>query len=240
MKVLSIGNSFSNNAQHYLHRLAKHNGVNMRTVNLFIGGCSLETHYWNMLDDRADYSYVFNGEYTGLKVSIRQALRSDSWDVITLQQASPYSPKIATYSPYIEELAAYVRKYCPHAKIILHETWAYAEGSERLINGMHFEKAEDMLSAIRESYKKAAELISADGIIPCGEAMLAAEKAGLCMHQDTAHASNGVGCYLLGLTWLKYLTGADITGDTFNGFDVPVTDEERAIVIRAVNEAAIP
>ncbi len=240
MKVLSIGNSFSNNAQRYLHRLAKHNGVNMRTVNLFIGGCSLETHYWNMLDDRADYSYFFNGECTGLKVSIRQALRSDSWDVITLQQASPYSPKIATYSPYIEELAAYVRKYCPHAKIILHETWAYAEGSERLINGMHFEKAEDMLSAIRESYKKAAELISADGIIPCGEAMLAAEKAGLCMHQDTAHASNGVGCYLLGLTWLKYLTGADITGDTFNGFDVPVTDEERAIVIRAVNEAAIP
>lgn len=239
MKVLSIGNSFSGNAQRYLHRLAQHHGVNMRTVNLFIGGCSLQTHYWNMLDDRDDYSYVFNGEGTGLKVSIRQALRSDSWDVITLQQASPYSPNFATYTPYIEELAAYVRKYSPHAKIILHETWAYAEGSERLINGMHFEKAEDMLGAIRESYKKAAELISADGIIPCGEAMLAAEKAGLCMHQDTAHASNGVGCYLLGLTWLKYLTGTDISGDTFNGFDAPVTEEERAIVIRAVNAATI-
>ena len=142
MKVLSIGNSFSGNAQRYLHRLAQHNGVNMRTVNLFIGGCSLQTHYWNMLDDRDDYSYVFNGEGTGLKVSIRQALRSDSWDVITLQQASPYSPNFATYTPYIEELAAYVRKYSPHAKIILHETWAYAEGSDRLINGMHFEKAE--------------------------------------------------------------------------------------------------
>lgn len=239
MKVLSIGNSFSGNAQRYLHRLAQHHGVNMRTVNLFIGGCSLQTHYWNMLDDRDDYSYVFNGEGTGLKVSIRQALRSDSWDVITLQQASPYSPNFATYTPYIEELAAYVRKYSPHAKIILHETWAYAEGSERLINGMHFEKAEDMLGAIRESYKKAAELISADGIIPCGEAMLAAEKAGLCMHEDTAHASNGVGCYLLGLTWLKYLTGTDISGDTFCGFSVPVTEEERAIAIRAVNEARI-
>ena len=67
MKVLSIGNSFSGNAQRYLHRLAKHNGVNMRTVNLFIGGCSLETHYWNMLDDRDDYIFftflniIFNG-----------------------------------------------------------------------------------------------------------------------------------------------------------------------------------
>ena len=237
MKVLSIGNSFSGNAHRYLHNLAKHNGVNLRTVNLFIGGCSLQTHYLNMLDDRDDYAYVFNGEWTGLKVSIRQALRSDSWDYITLQQASPYSPKPGTYTPYIEELAAYVRKYCPHSKILIHQTWAYAEGSERLINGMHFEKAEDMLSAIRDSYQKAAELISANGIIPCGEAMLAAEKAGICVHQDTAHASNGVGCYLLGLTWLKYLTGIDISGDTFNSFEVPVTDEERAIAIRAVNEA---
>ena len=237
MKVLSIGNSFSGNAHRYLHNLAKHNGVNLRTVNLFIGGCSLQTHYLNMLDDRDDYAYVFNGEWTGLKVSIRQALRSDSWDYITLQQASQYSPKPGTYTPYIEELAAYVRKYCPHSKILIHQTWAYAEGSERLINGMHFEKAEDMLSAIRDSYQKAAELISANGIIPCGEAMLAAEKAGICVHQDTAHASNGVGCYLLGLTWLKYLTGIDISGDTFNSFEVPVTDEERAIAIRAVNEA---
>ena len=237
MKVLSIGNSFSGNAHRYLHNLAKHNGVNLRTVNLFIGGCSLQTHYLNMLDDRDDYAYVFNGEWTGLKVSIRQALRSDSWDYITLQQASVYSPKPGTYTPYIEELAAYVRKYCPHSKILIHQTWAYAEGSERLINGMHFEKAEDMLSAIRDSYQKAAELISANGIIPCGEAMLAAEKAGICVHQDTAHASNGVGCYLLGLTWLKYLTGIDISGDTFNSFEVPVTDEERAIAIRAVNEA---
>ena len=237
MKVLSIGNSFSGNAHRYLHNLAKHNGVNLRTVNLFIGGCSLQTHYLNMLDDRDDYAYVFNGEWTGLKVSIRQALRSDSWDYITLQQASVYSPKFGTYTPYIEELAAYVRKYCPHSKILIHQTWAYAEGSERLINGMHFEKAEDMLSAIRDSYQKAAELISANGIIPCGEAMLAAEKAGICVHQDTAHASNGVGCYLLGLTWLKYLTGIDISGDTFNSFEVPVTDEDRAIAIRAVNEA---
>lgn len=236
MRVLSIGNSFSGNAQRYLHRLAKHNGVDMCTVNLFIGGCSLRTHYLNMLDDRYDYAYFFNGENTGLKVSIRQVLRSDSWNVITLQQASPNSPHSASYSPYIEELAAYVRKYCPHSKIVLHETWAYAEGSDRLINGMHFEKAEDMLKGIRESYKKAAELISADGIIPCGEAMLAAEKAGLCVHQDTAHASDGIGSYLLGLAWLKYLTGKDISNDTFSGFAAPVSEEERAIIIRAVNE----
>ena len=116
----------------------------------------------------------------------------------------------------------------------------YAAKKENLKNYVPYtwdESAEDMLNAVRDSYQRAAELISADGIIPCGEAMLAAEKAGICVHQDTAHASDGVGCYLLGLTWLKYLTGKDISGDTFNEFDAPVTDEERAIAIRAVNEA---
>ena len=39
MKVLAIGNSFSNDAMRYLHGIAKADGVDMKTVNLFIGGC---------------------------------------------------------------------------------------------------------------------------------------------------------------------------------------------------------
>ena len=41
MKVLAIGNSFSNDAMRYLHGIAKADGVDMKTVNLFIGGCPL-------------------------------------------------------------------------------------------------------------------------------------------------------------------------------------------------------
>lgn len=99
MKVLSIGNSFSQDAQRYLHRLAKHEGVELKTVNLYIGGCSLQRHYINMLDDNAAYDFEFNGEQTGIKVSIRQALASDDWEFITLQQASHFSGKYETYLP---------------------------------------------------------------------------------------------------------------------------------------------
>ena len=102
MKILSIGNSFSQDAQRYLHRLAKQDGTKMKTVNLYIGGCSLQKHYLNMLDDNVAYDFEFNGEGTGLKVSIRQALVSDDWDVITLQQASHLSGRYETYLPYIE------------------------------------------------------------------------------------------------------------------------------------------
>ena len=54
MKVLAIGNSFSNDAMRYLHGIAKADGVDMKTVNLFIGGCPLSRHYANIHNDAAD------------------------------------------------------------------------------------------------------------------------------------------------------------------------------------------
>ena len=68
--------------------------------------------------------------------------------------------------------------------------------------------------------------------------MMKATKAGLAKaHRDTFHASRGAGRYLLSLCFYKALTGKDISADTFDGFDETVSDEERRIVIAAVNEA---
>lgn len=237
MNILSIGNSFSQDAQRYLHRLAKHDGEELKTVNLFISGCPLQKHYLQMLDDNAAYDFEFNGEKTGIKVSIRQALVSDEWDFITLQQASPLSGKYQSYSPYIEALADYVRKYCPHAKLLIHQTWAYEDDSEKL-KGVGYATSREMLLDICDSYEKAAGSIKADAIIPCGEAMMRALELGLeKVHRDTYHASLGAGRYLLALCWYKVLTGKDVSGNTFSDFDVPVTEREREIVIKAVNEA---
>ena len=235
MKVLSIGNSFSQDAQRYLHRIAKKDGVELRVVNLMIGGCSLRTHYLNMLQDSVSYGLGFNGEDTGFRVSMSQALASDDWDVVTLQQASPLSPDGESYFPYIERLAEYVRKYCPKAKIYVHQTWAYEDGSARL-EKMGYESMDAMFSAIEASYDKAAGRIKADGIIPSGKAMLNAKKLGMeKVHRDTFHAAFGVGRYLIGLTWYKALLGKDITNNDFDEFDVPVSEEEREIAIKAVN-----
>ena len=41
MKVLAIGNSFSQDATRYLHQIAKANQFDLKVVNLYIGGCSL-------------------------------------------------------------------------------------------------------------------------------------------------------------------------------------------------------
>ena len=237
MKILAIGNSFSQDATRYLYGISKDMPVKMKVVNLYIGGCSLRTHYINMLEDRKNYMMEFNGQVTGFMVSIKEALISDDWDVVTLQQVSGNSVNYATYQPYLNELAAYVRKYSPRSKLYMHQTWAYEEGSQRLCVEKGYATEEDMLSDVVKAYDKAAVDIGAYGIIPSGRVMYVLHKKIPAVHRDTFHASYGAGRFALALNWYRTLTGCDISNVTFNSFDVPVTDEEYKAAIEAVNEA---
>ncbi|MBQ9730055.1 MAG: DUF4886 domain-containing protein [Clostridia bacterium] len=237
MKVLSIGNSFSQDAQRYLHQLAEQEGVDLLAVNLYIGACSLDIHDKNLKFGDPAYSLEINGESTGKFISIPNALCLDEWDVITLQQASHYSANFETYTPYLEEIAAHIKKVCPSAKLFIHETWGYENGSEKLQNA-GFSSYKEMQIAVLKAYEKAVKVIDADGVIPSGRVMLCASEMGIKkIHRDTFHAALGVGRYVLALTWYKALTGKDITNNRFDNFDEPISESEREIAIHAVKSA---
>ena len=236
MKILSIGNSFSQDSHRYLHAIAKHNNVDIYCVNLDIGGCSLETHYKNIREDNANYDLEINGQPAERRTSIKEALLSDNWDFVTLQQVSSLSGYYSTYNPYLAELFAYVKQLAPSAKILIHQTWAYEDKCDLLYNTAHFNSADEMHSAVQNAYDQCLSALPFDGCIPSGKVMMKSVKLGIGkIHRDTFHASYGAGRYLLGLTWYKTLTGNDITNDTFNDFDEPVSDTQRKIVIEAVN-----
>ena len=231
MRILAIGNSFSQDAARYLRGAAVRAGLNIEVANLMIGGCPLERHYRNMLSGEKAYMLEYNGCYTGFNVSLNEALLSSHWDVITIQQVSHFAPKYHTYTPYIAELAAYIRRCAPNAKLIIHQTWAYEEGSARLTEELKYEKSADMLKDIVESYNKAANVINADGIIRSGEMMYKLSKSGIDkVHRDTFHASYGLGRYAIGLLWYALLTGNDITDNEFNDFDEEITKEHICII----------
>ncbi len=237
MKVLAIGNSFSQDAMRYLHRLAKANGEAVKTVNLYIAGCSLERHYFNILENAKDYSFEFNGEATGIKVTVKEALMSDSWDYITVQQQSSAATDYKTYQPYLNTLVEYIKKYRPHSKILVHQTWAYEDGSELLAAIGRYDTASEMLADIKKSYKKAISDINADGIIPSGEVLAKLTENGIGkVHRDKYHATLGVGRYALALTWFAYLTGKAPKTAVFDEFDEEVSKEEIEIVKRSVSE----
>ncbi len=235
LKILSIGNSFSQDAHRYLSGVFKAAGVPVKNADLVIGGCSLERHFRNLRGNRANYEFEFAGLATGLYESLETVLLSDSWDVITLQQVSQLAPHFETYQPYLDELAKYVRYLCPKAELCMHQTWAYAADSRRLPNDAGFQTPEAMFASIEASYQKAAKAIGAVGIIPSGKAMLLLSDGGnRAVHRDGYHAGLGMGRLVLALTWLEALTGKNALENTFRSFDVPVTDEE----IEAAKDAA--
>lgn len=234
MNVLAIGNSFSQDATRYLHQIAKAGGEDMTVVNLYIGGCSLEHHYRNMLSGNRAYQMEFNGENTGFYVSLDEALLSRPWDVITLQQASHFSFDPDSYMPYLEELMAHVRKYVPKARVYCHETWSYEEGSERLAKA-GFERETEMREAVVSTYRSVAKKVGFDGVIPSGELFGSLREAGIeKIHRDTFHASLGLGRYALALLWFHILTKKSVTDNAFCDFDVEISQEEIAIAKKCV------
>ena len=237
MNILSIGNSFSQDAQRYLNRIAKADSVDLKTFNLFIGGCPLSYHFRNMLSEEKKYALEMNGESTGLYVSIKEALLNRNWDVITIQQVSHEAPRYDTYQPYLNELAEYVRKCVPKAKIAIHQTWAYEQDSHRLNNELGYKDYKDMFADIENAYNKAKEDISADILIPSGKLFCLLVENGIeKVHRDTFHASLGLGRYALGLLWYSVLTGNSIDDNSFSDFDEEITQSEIEIVKKCINK----
>lgn len=238
LKVLSIGNSFSDDAQRYLYQIARAGGQEMKVVNAYIGGCSLHRHYTNMLSGERAYQVELNGFYSGLPVGLQEILLNDEWDVVTLQQASHFSHCYDTYQPYLNELAAFVRKCCPNARLLIHQTWAYEQGSHRLCTELGYKDQAEMFRDLKDAYAKAAEAIKSDGILPSGETFQNALAYGISkVHRDTFHADLGIGRYMLASTWYQALTGKAIFDNPFRDFDVPVEDKWISIAQKASYDA---
>jgi len=235
MNILAIGNSFSQDASRYLHQIARADGVDLDIANLYIGGCSFERHYRNMLSEGKAYELHYNGQWTGFYVSLKEALLNRTWDVVTIQQASHFSFDKETYTPYAQELYAYIRKFLVKTPIVIHETWGYEDGSEKLA-AVSYATSEEMFSDIIKTYHWLKEELGAAGLIPSGEMLLDLMKRGIPkIHRDTFHLSRGLGRYAVGLLWYHVLTGNSVGENTFCDFDEPVTPEEITVAKASVD-----
>lgn len=92
IKILAIGNSFSEDAtESYLCNLAKSDGIKLIVGNMYIGGCSLKSHWNNALENKKLYSYrkITNGvKITVENQTLLDAIKDEDWDYITFQQVS--------------------------------------------------------------------------------------------------------------------------------------------------------
>ena len=129
VRLLTVGNSFSHNATHYLGDLAKAEGDTLILREDNAGGASLELHWSKAQAFEKDPADKL-GHYTAGK-SLKDALTGEHWDFVTIQQASLKSHDIATYRPFAKQLGDYIRHHAPDATLLLHETWEYRSDDSR-------------------------------------------------------------------------------------------------------------
>lgn len=218
MNVLCIGNSFSQDATRYLHQISD-DKIFVR--NLYIGGCSLETHMINIKENNAFYEYQKNGRMLKM-ISINDALKKRKWDYVTIQQVSHFSGMVETYEPFIEFLIDYIKKECPSAEIVFHRTWAYDPASDHFGFAYYNKSTDYMYERIVEASSAIADkygLRTIDNATAIQRAReldeFNVEKGGVSINRDGFHLSLDYGRYLAGLTMFKFFTGKSATEVTY-------------------------
>ncbi len=223
IKVLAIGNSFSDDAlEHYLYQIGAANDDTIMIGNLAIAGASLEMHYNNSLCDATAYSYrkiVYGVRTVSDDVTLKNGLMDEEWDYISLQQVSHLAGRYETYFPYLPHLMRYVRSHTrnPDVKIILHMTWAYAKNCTHPGFAAYGNNQEDMYAAILKTTSKIATEFNIPIVVPAGNAIQNARTSSLgdTLCSDGFHLEPTYGRYTAACTWYEVLTGHCVVGNTF-------------------------
>ncbi len=241
IKVLAIGNSFSEDAtEQYLYELAHAQGDSLVIGNAYIGGCSIDRHYRNLIGDSAVYAYrkVIGGvKLEKKKVTLKSIIRDEQWDIITLQQASAQSGNPSSFVN-LGLLRRQVESYTTnlHVQFFWHMTWAYADNYTAKAFAQYNYSQRDMYGAIVSTMQQVLPAVGLKRIIPSGIAIqLMRYRLGDVLNRDGLHLSLTIGRYTVACTWCEALTGRIVDGNPY--FPDTLTPEEAQLCQQEAHEA---
>ena len=255
IKILMIGNSFSDDTSDLAPYMLDELGYVYEFGNMYISGCSIDTHYSNATGNKAEYYFRYweNGEwttrYTGKNVTLEYGVSFKDWDVITFQQASGSSGLPETYAN-LGNLMEYVKGKATNKDVqfMFNMTWAYATGCTRSYFANYDKDQMKMYNAIINTAQTVVRDQYNLPIIPCGTAVQNARtstsfKGSLesLLTRDGYHltkASNGR--YIAALTFVSFVTGEDISNITYTAKNTNTTKKKNTCIESVVNALKNP
>lgn len=197
LKVLAIGNSYTDDTFEYAFEIAKGAGIeNVEMGKLIIPSSSLETHANNAKNDLAAYTYYSKNagstysesteryEWTQQNnMKISDAVKLADWDYIIFQQVSSESGNAESYTKtltdgettttvdFVQTFIDSVEPLAPRAKFAWNMTWAYPAGNSTL-NSSYSNNQITMYNAIVNAVKtKVANHEDIAVVVPTGTAI---------------------------------------------------------------------
>ncbi len=233
IKILALGNSFTIDSMQHLWNICKSAGVEEVVLgNLFISGCTLDTH-WSKIESGAN-SYTFykntNGKWvTNKKFTALDAIKQEEWDIFVFHQNGSGGGFADSYS-HLGDIMDYFNKNKtnPDAKMYWHMGWAYqidsTHGTFELYDKDQMKMYNMTVSAVQEVIVPNKNFA---GIIPSGTAIqnLRTTYLGDTVTRDGYHMNYGFGRYQLGLVWCAVLTGGNIDAVNYVPSEYPDVKE---------------
>ena len=224
LKILTIGNSFSDDAMEYVYGIAKAAGIqDVELGNIRRDSCSLEMHINSLKnDDKTGYifrhwvdgatawDHVWGKNNAECAASVKDVFEMGiEWDFVVIQQVSS-----STDYSEAQTLIDLIKPYCPNATLAWHMTWATKSDGGTMYNNI-----------VNATKTQILPLEDIDVIIPTGAAIQNAKASALSndliYRPDGKHLSYGMGRYIASMTLFKTLTGISI-----DNIEPPVSDTE--------------
>ena len=266
LKILAVGNSFSDDGTEYLPGLLEAAGIhNVIVARLYIGGCSLERHCREYAENLKNYTYYKSTANRWVTVSknagLLDGLKDEDWDIITVQESSGISGIYDNYEKWLPQLIKIIRNEAlnPQATIVWHKTWAYATNSVHPEFPNYDKSQQKMYEAISQCVEKASEEFGLPVVIPSGDAIQIARGTRLnnsgevpadCkvydLTRDGYHLTRQHGRYIAACTWfetlIKPIFGKSVLGNSYTLRDTEysITAKDARLcqkcAVRAVHE----
>ena len=242
--ILAIGNSFSVDAMQYLYQILQELGYrDIYLGNLYIGGCTLQTHAGNVTNNSKAYTYYVNktGSWTNTaNFAPLNAMKEMDWDYVSMQQASGFSGVADSYEPYLSTVVESVKANCPDAKRMWHMTWAYQGNSTHSDFGKYGNDQMTMYNAILNAVRtKVISRGDFDFVIPNGTVVqnLRTSFIGDNITRDGYHMSYDIGRFATALMWARQITGKSIEGVAYRPSGYSYSDKTVLAIKEAVENA---
>lgn len=228
LRILSIGNSFSEDALWFVRDIVEDLGIDPSTYSVYYAAHSAASlqHWYEVAASGETIELTYRGgEHMAVEQGTMAEILAQEWDVITLQQYSEFAINYNTFNPWLRLMIDMIREHCtnPNVTLAWQTAWSY-----------HDSFTPDYPSDQRWRLINLATLnmINNDGIdviIPVGTTIQNARNTSLNtisqLTRDGWHLNAGIGRYLAACTVVQSIF-APIYGITIqNDHSQPIIPE---------------
>lgn len=229
LRILAIGNSFTNDTMRFVSKIANSAGYDVTVGVLWKGSIALSDHLEYLQNDEPEYQFdQFTKENGYERVTQEAVLPStvlqQDWDLVFLQQISHLSGEPSSYydaqgNSYVTQLTQLIRTECPNPDLSFSWLmgWAYAQD----FGGSSFSRYNnDQMTMYRAISNTVENTVWSTGefesIIPVGTSVqnVRSSYVGDNLNRDGRHLSYGMGRYAAGMT-VAAAIGIDLSEVTY-------------------------